>query len=102
MQLALIHTLCQDEEEAKKISKALLTKRLVACTNYFSAQSNYFWKGALQEDQEMTLLLKTTPVLAQQAKQEILRIHSYETAYVAILSADVNKEYYAWVLEQTS
>ncbi|MFT4250708.1 MAG: divalent-cation tolerance protein CutA [Candidatus Woesearchaeota archaeon] len=102
MRLALIHVLCKDDKEAQTISKQLLDKRLVACTNFFSATSNYFWKQELQEEQETVLLLKTLPELVEQARKEILNIHSYETAYVASFFVEVTDAYGQWVLEQTT
>ena len=51
---------CPDRDVAGKIAKATLSERLVACANIFGTVSSiYHWKGAIESEEEVPLLLKT-------------------------------------------
>ena len=49
-----------DEPTAVRLAHALLERRLVACVNVVARiRSFYHWKGAIEEDDEQLLLMKT-------------------------------------------
>ena len=43
--MTLIYITCKDEEEAVKISKHLLDKRLIACSNMYPIRSMFWWNN---------------------------------------------------------
>ena len=45
-------------KNAKKISDELLKKRLIACANYFPIQSSYWWKGKIENSDEIVSIVK--------------------------------------------
>jgi periplasmic divalent cation tolerance protein len=100
--MILIYITCKDKEEAKKISEHLLKKRLVACTNIYPIDSMYWWKGKIQEDYEIAIMAKTGEKNYEQVKEEVLKIHSYETPCVIRIKAEANKEYNQWIEQETS
>jgi len=60
MEIRFVYMTMSDLQEARKIGRALLEKRLVACVNMFNGmQSMYWWDGAIEEDQEVVLIAKT-------------------------------------------
>src|SRR5512139_174080 len=69
-----------DHEVAEKIAQELLGKHLAACVNILpSVQSIYFWKGEVQNDQEVLLLVKTRLSLFQEQLVPAVRaVHPYE------------------------
>lgn len=87
-------------EEAKKIAKDLLEKELIACANMIPVSSMYRWEGAIVEDGEVLLLMKTSQQLVDVVKKEVISQHSYSVPCVATLSAQANEPYYAWLCKQ--
>ena len=57
--MTLIYITCKDEEEAVKISKHLLEKRLIACSNMHPIRSMYWWQGKIQDEKEFVIIAKT-------------------------------------------
>jgi periplasmic divalent cation tolerance protein len=86
---------------APDIARALLSDSLAACVNILPAvRSLYMWDGALQDDLEATLLIKTTLAAFPALRDRILDIHPYSTPeVVAIAACDANDAYAQWVLQ---
>jgi periplasmic divalent cation tolerance protein len=91
--MILIYVPCKDENEARSISKALLEKKLIACTNFFPIKSMYSWKGKVEEDNETVMIIKTKEENFQKVKEEIKKLHSYDTPAIIKLSTECNAEY---------
>jgi len=95
--MILIYITCKDNEEAKKLSKALLEKRLVACTNIHPIESMYWWKDKIQEDNEVVIIAKTKEQNYEKVKEEVKKLHSYEIPCILKISAECNEEYNDWI-----
>jgi periplasmic divalent cation tolerance protein len=82
----VIFSTCASAEEASRIARALVEKRLAACVNIGSpVQSVYRWKGAIEESPEIPLIIKSTRELFESVRAEIERMHSYEVPEVIAL-----------------
>jgi periplasmic divalent cation tolerance protein len=99
----LIFVTCPNEKVAKKISKNLLKKRLVACVNLIpKIKSMYWWEGRIEESCETLLLIKTEENLFNSVKGEVVKQHPYEIPEVVCVRMDRgNKEYLKWIKEVT-
>ncbi len=97
--MTLIYITCKDKEEAKKISKALLEKRLIACSNMFPIESMYWWKGKIEEDNEVAIIAKTKDKNYNKIKEEVKKLHSYEVPCILKLESVANIDYDKWVDE---
>ncbi len=95
--MILVYITCKDKEEAEKISKHLLEKRLVACSNMFPIDSFYWWEGKINEDNEVVLIAKTLEEKFEEVKKEVKKIHSYEVPCILKIKAEGNEEYLKWV-----
>lgn len=100
----LLYVLCEDKREAEDISRMLLTKRLVACTNIVDPVSSEYWwppgKG-LTKNNETLLLAKTLESKWKAVEKEILKIHSYDTpAILALPLLHVTKKYFDWIASE--
>lgn len=89
-----------DAETAARIARALVGEGLAACANLVpGVRSIYRWEGAVQDDAEVLLVLKTSrsrcPALAARVKD----LHPYELPEVIALPVEGGSEaYLAWVL----
>ena len=99
---ALVYVTAPSEEEARKMARELIEKKLAACANIFPISSLYRWKGKLQEEREVAMILKTSVERVEEVIRELRRIHPYELP--CVLSLPVSKglpEFLRWVEEET-
>lgn len=90
---------CSSRAEARKIAKALLTKKLAACVSIVSGlESHYWWQGKLETARECLLLIKTTRVRA--VTSAVKAAHSYEVPEVIFLPIVAGeRRYLKWLRE---
>ena len=103
--ILLIYVTCASVEEAKKIGKKLLEKRLCACVNIIdNANPMFLWppkSGKIDESQETILLVKTLEKKYSGVEREITKLHSYDTpCIIAIPAVHVAGKYYDWLKEE--
>lgn len=99
--MILVYVTCKDVEEAQKISKYLLEKRLVACANFFPVNSMYWWKDSINEENEVALILKTVKGKFKAVEKEVKKLHSYDCP--CVISLDIkegSKEFLEWIKKE--
>lgn len=96
-----IYITCRDEKEAIKISKHLLKKRLIACSNIFPIKSMYWWNKKIVNDNEIVILAKTTGKKFEKIKKEVEKIHSYDIPCILKFNVEANRKYHEWVRQET-
>lgn len=99
----LIYITAGDAEEAKRIGRALVEARLVACANVIPGMIPIFWwEGRVQEDSEAILLAKTRGDLVDSVIDFVKRHHSYECpAILALPIAAGHAPFLAWIDAET-
>jgi periplasmic divalent cation tolerance protein len=92
-----------EREAAATIARTLVGERLAACANLLpGVQSFYWWEGALQEDGEAVLVLKTRADLVSQAVDRIKEIHPYQCPCIVVLPVvGGNPAFLAWISAET-
>jgi periplasmic divalent cation tolerance protein len=90
---------CGSSEEAQRLAHGLVEKRLAACVNIVpGVRSVYHWKDAIEEEEEVLLVIKTSRPLLDELRSEIERLHSYEVPEVIALQVvDGSEAYLAWL-----
>ena len=92
-------------DEAEGLARTLVSERLAACVNVIpGVRSFYEWDGALQDDQEYMLLIRTTTERVAALSQRIRELHSYDTPEVVVVPVDVGRSdprYLSWVRQMT-
>ncbi len=90
---------CASAEEAQRLARALVEKRLAACVNVLpGVRSVYRWKDAIEEEEEVLLAIKTSRALLEDLTSELERLHSYEVPEVIALQVVGGSErYLAWM-----
>jgi periplasmic divalent cation tolerance protein len=90
---------CASADEASRIARHLVEKRLAACVNIVPGiQSVYHWQGAVEESAEFLLVIKSRRDLFDRLKQEIAAVHSYTVPEaVALPIVDGAATYLDWM-----
>ena len=100
--MTLVYITCKDEKEAVKISKYLLEKRLIACSNIFPIRSMYLWKGKMRDEKEVVIIAKTIDRNYDKIKKEVSKIHSYDVPCILKIDAEANESYEQWVNKEVN
>jgi len=64
-------------EDAAMIGRTLVEERLAACAQFFAIDSIYRWEGAVQEDAECMVHIKTPAAAAQPVADRTPALHTY-------------------------
>jgi periplasmic divalent cation tolerance protein len=95
----VVLTTCESEQEASRLARHLVDKRLAACVNIIPRiRSVYRWKDKVEEAAEFLLLIKSRRDVFDSLRDEILKMHSYEVPEViAIPVVDGSAAYLGWL-----
>lgn len=93
---------CKNVEEAKKIARGLLEKRLIACASMWPVESIYTWEKNIEEGKEIKVILKTRGERFEEVREFIVNHCSYEVPEILQVAIEKgNPKYLKWVLEGT-
>ncbi|HEX3069322.1 MAG TPA: divalent-cation tolerance protein CutA [Thermoanaerobaculia bacterium] len=90
--------------DARPLARELVGMRLVACVNIVSGVLSIFrWKGAIEEDGEQLLVIKTVDDNVEALRKELFARHPYEVPEFLVLPvASTSDTYGAWLAESIS
>ncbi len=91
-------------EEAHRIARTLVEEHLAACVNVLpGVRSVYRWRGAVEEAEEVLMVVKTTRERFGALRERVASLHSYEVPEVLALPVeDALAAYRAWVVESVA
>ena len=97
----LVLTTCASLEEARRISRTLIERRLAACVNIApQIESVYRWQGKIETANEFLLLIKTTAGAFDELRIALTELHSYDVPEcIEISIEDGSAAYLAWIGE---
>lgn len=92
-----------DGGTAAGIARTLVEEKLAACVNVIPAvRSIYAWNGAVQDEQEVLMIAKTTAARLGACRERLVALHPYEVPeVVAVRLADGHHAYLRWVAAAT-
>jgi periplasmic divalent cation tolerance protein len=95
-------TTTSSQEEAEKIARALVERRLAACVQVAGPlTSTYHWKGRVEDAQEFLCIIKTRQSHYLAVEDAIRELHSYEVPEIlAIPISAGNRAYLDWLREE--
>lgn len=87
------------EDESARIARALLQSQLIACANIVPRIRSLFrWEGAVEDDSESLLILKTTSKAVRAIDECVRQHHSYDVPEVIALPVTGGSEaYLSWI-----
>jgi periplasmic divalent cation tolerance protein len=91
----------RDRDEARRIAHTLVDEGLAACCNIVgTVESIYRWKGAVEETEEVLVVIKTTAERFDALRERVTQIHSYEIPeLIALAVVEGLPEYLRWIAE---
>jgi periplasmic divalent cation tolerance protein len=103
MSALLVVTNLPDRSAAETLAARLIEARVAACVNVLApCRSVYRWKGAVQNDEEHPLLIKTSEARYAALEAEIRAAHPYELPEIIAVRIEHGlPAYLAWIDEET-
>ena len=101
-QYGFAYVTTKNPQEAKKIARVCLDRKLAACVNIFpSMLSCYEWKGDYVEEEETVLILKTRKNLFSDLCKTVKSHHSYTCPCVVFIPlSDGHLPFFSWMDSQ--
>ncbi len=86
---------------AQEIGIGLLKARLIACYNLSPIESAYWWKGKIEAENEILLIMKTTEERFAEIEDYFMKHSGYEVPeLIALRPHQVNQPYEEWVHDE--
>ena len=96
---AVVLVTAPDLKTGRKLTRAALAARLIACANLVPRiESHYWWQGKIESGGEVLLILKTTTARLAALERLMLAQHPYDTPeFIVLPISRGNRRYLAWV-----
>ena len=96
---AVVLVTAPDTKTARKLARAALEERLIACANVIPRiESHYRWQGKIERGAEVLLVLKTTSARLAALEKLIVASHPYDTPeFIVLPMRRGNARYLSWV-----
>jgi periplasmic divalent cation tolerance protein len=93
-----------DAETAGRIARVLVERRLAACANIVSGLTSVFrWEGAIQDDAEVLLVIKSRRELFERLEAAIADEHPYDVPEILALPVLAGSTaYLSWLSAETT
>ena len=102
MGFIIVYITHKNEENAMKVVKHLLDKKLIACANTFPIKSSYIWNSKIANEDEIVTIVKTRKENWESLRSEVEKIHPYETPCIMRIDVTANSSYEEWIGKETS
>ncbi len=102
-EVVLVLSTFSDRATAETCARHLVENRSAACVQIDGPiRSVYQWNGNLEADDEIRLLVKTSPESLNECVIALREHHPYEIPEIVVLHAHASESYASWVTEQTT
>jgi periplasmic divalent cation tolerance protein len=90
--------------KARDLAAALVEEGLAACVNLVPGVRSLFrWKGALQDDPETLMVIKTAAARLEALAARLGELHPYEVPELLVLAPEAGlPAYLAWAAKETA
>ena len=99
----LVMTTLPADADASVFARTLVETRLAACVNLLPGMDSvYRWEGAVEQERERQLVIKTTRARIAALWERVRAVHPYEVPeFIVLPIVDGNDAYLRWVGEST-
>ncbi|MBL8484149.1 MAG: divalent-cation tolerance protein CutA [Rhodocyclaceae bacterium] len=104
MDTLLVFTTLPDAQSAHELARQLVELKLAACVSVQApCRSVYRWQGALEQAEEIPLLIKTTRARYAALQEALCARHPYELPEILAVPVEAGLPgYLAWIAAETS
>jgi periplasmic divalent cation tolerance protein len=104
MDVIQIITTTASADDARRIARALVERRLAACVQIVGPiESVYRWQGQVETAAEFQCWIKSRPELYEAVEQLICELHPYDVPEIlAVPVSGGNSAYLEWLRQETS
>ncbi len=95
--MILVYVTLNNPEEARKIGKKLLNKKLANCINFFPITCIYNYENEIAEEPEVVLIIKTMENKFNEVETVIKAHINYENFIGQIKVGKINNEFENWL-----
>lgn len=97
--LSVVLVTAPDMETAARLGRVLVEERLAACANLVpGAVSVYRWKGAVEQSDEVLMIVKSRVEAFERIRGRVVELHPYDTPEIVALEVGaVDSRFAAWV-----
>jgi periplasmic divalent cation tolerance protein len=98
-----VYVTAADDAQAATLARALLERGLIACANLLPGMRSFFrWEGAVQDEGEVAMLLKTAATRVDALIAAVEELHPYDTPCVVVWPIEAGSEaYLRWVVAES-
>jgi periplasmic divalent cation tolerance protein len=98
-----VYVTAADEAQAASLARALLERRLIACANLLPGMRSFYrWEGAVQDEGEVAMLLKTAASRVEEVIAAVEELHPYDTPCVVVWGIEAGSAaYLRWVVAES-
>jgi periplasmic divalent cation tolerance protein len=95
----IVLSTASSREEAGRISRTLVERRLAACVNLIPGLTSvYRWQEAIEEAEEVLLLIKTSAERLPELEAVLRELHSYDIPEFVVLAVESgSRAYLDWL-----
>jgi len=100
----VVYVTAPSKDVAKQLAGTLVSSQLAACVNIIPGiESVYSWKGNIETDQEVLMMIKTRKSLVEDLTVVVNKEHPYDVAEViAVPLVGGSDQYLRWLMQTTN
>ena len=99
--MVFIYTTCEKTEEAEKLAKLIIEKKMGACVDFWPVNSCYKWEGATSIHSEIMILITTLESKLEDVNELISQNHTYAVPLIAGVDVRrINRAYKEWMTQE--
>jgi periplasmic divalent cation tolerance protein len=89
--------------QARRIARRLLQSKLAACVNMIPVESMFLWKGEIQEEEEVLMVIKTRSEAFDELMNAVKSMHTYDTPEIIGMPVVMgSREYLKWIDDEVT
>ena len=101
-EVIVVYVTAPGSDAAEALASELLSADAVACCNLSPIKSMYTWKGRVEKDEEVLMMMKTRRGKLEDVKRIVKEKHNYDVPEViAVRVEGGSDEYLNWVRDET-